>query len=124
MNTTETNRPRPRPARITETSSQKSPSGIAVTEWRPLRKGDSLQGFLTLVLPSGMVLHDCTYHERSDGARWIGLPARQYEKDDGSKSWVRLIDFRDRPIRDRFQRDALAALDEYFAMIKAARKVV
>jgi hypothetical protein len=49
---------------------------IEASGWRPQKKGDSLQGFLTLKLPPGMCLYDCTCHRRADGTRWIGLPDR------------------------------------------------
>lgn len=92
---------------------------MRVSQYKPLAKGDSLRGFFDVILPSGMVIHGATLHERGD-ARWIGLPGRQYEKDDGTKSWARVIDFADRPTYERFQRAALAALDQYFAQIEAA----
>jgi hypothetical protein len=60
-----------------------------------------------------MVLHDCTYYQRQDGARWIGLPARQYTKQDGSTAWARLIDFADRDAYARFQKLAKEAVDRY-----------
>jgi hypothetical protein len=44
---------------------------LVVVEWRPCEKGASLKGFVTLRLPSGLVLHDLTYHHRQDGATWV-----------------------------------------------------
>ncbi|HEY7306265.1 MAG TPA: hypothetical protein VH601_19225 [Bryobacteraceae bacterium] len=88
---------------------------IAVSNWRECRKGDSLQGFITLTLPSGMVLHDATYHQRTDGSRWIGLPGRPYRKADGTEAWTRIIDFVDKAAHKRFQEAVLGALDEHFA---------
>jgi hypothetical protein len=87
---------------------------MVVTEFRELRKGSSLQGFATIELPSGLVLHDCAYHRREDGARWIGLPARQYTKADGETAWARIVDFADKGAAARFQREAMAAIDRYF----------
>ena len=51
-------------------------AGPTVVEWRPCQKGDSLQGFLTLQLPSGLTLHDCTLPtgpvmNASKGPRWL-----------------------------------------------------
>ena len=86
----------------------------------PFKKGESLQGFATLQLPSGLVLHDCAFHEGGNGAGWIGMPARSYTTKDGNTSWQRLVDFADRHSHEKFQQAALAALDEYFAMIKKA----
>ena len=88
---------------------------IVVIEWKAMKKGDSLQGFITLTLPSGMVLHECTLHERPNGARWIGMPARSYTAKDGSTSWVRVVDFSTKDAYERFQRQALAAVDDFFA---------
>ena len=109
---------------MTDTKEQHpaSATGIVVVEFRPLVKGESLKGFVTLQLPSGLVLHDCTYHERSDGARWVGMPARCYTNKDGATSWQRLMDFASKPSHKRFQRETLKAIDEYFAMVAAARK--
>jgi hypothetical protein len=86
---------------------------FVVSEWRECKKGDSLQAFLTLTLPSGMTLHDCTYHKRADGARWVGLPAKQYTKHDGTAGWFRLVDFTDKDAHARFQKQAREAVDRY-----------
>jgi hypothetical protein len=86
-----------------------------VIEFRPRRKGESLQGFLILRLPSGLTLHDCTLHQRAGGARWIGLPARSYTKQDGSTAWAHIVDFADKDAHAEFQRLAKAAVDCYFA---------
>jgi hypothetical protein len=93
-------------------------SEITVTEFRELRKGSSLQGFVTFQLPCGMVLHDCTLHRRDDGARWIGLPARQYATADGETRWARIIDFADKQSAARFQQAAMAAVEKFFAADK------
>jgi hypothetical protein len=86
-----------------------------VIEYRDMRKGDSLRGFVSLRTPSGMVIHDLTYHERTDGARWIGMPARQYTTTDGTTAWARIIDFSSKEAQARFQKLARAAVDRYFA---------
>jgi hypothetical protein len=68
-----------------------------VREFRECKKGQSLQGFFTLELPSGPVLHDMTFHVREDGARWVGMPARSYTKPDGTTARTRIADFLDKP---------------------------
>jgi hypothetical protein len=85
-----------------------------VREWRECKKGQSLQGFFTLELPSGLVLHDMTFHVREDGSRWVGLPARSFTKSDGATGWFRLVDFTDRSAAARFQELAKAALEKFF----------
>jgi hypothetical protein len=74
-------------------------STFVVTNLRPLRRGASLQGFFKLGLPSGMVINNCTYHQRDDGARWVGLPARKYETALGATVWAQIIEFTDKDAR-------------------------
>ena len=64
-----------------------SPS-MSISDWRPLDR-NTLRASFTLTTPSGMVIHDCTYHTKDD-SRWIGLPSRSYEKD-GVRKWVPLV---------------------------------
>ncbi len=84
---------------------------FTVREFKHFQK-NTLQAFLSLELPSGMVLHGCTLHKQND-SRWVGVPARQYENSDGEKSWMRLVDFTNKDARERFQAAALAAVDDY-----------
>jgi DNA-binding cell septation regulator SpoVG len=84
---------------------------FTVREFKHFQK-NTLQAFLSLELTSGMVLHDCTLHEKN-GSRWIGMPARQYEKSAGEKSWMPLIEFASKEHREKFQAAALAAIRDY-----------
>ena len=84
---------------------------LLVTNWKAYQK-NTLQGFLSLTLPSGLLLHNLTFH-RKGGARWIGLPARQYAKEDGTTTYTPLIEFTTKEVRQRFQQAALAALDAF-----------
>jgi hypothetical protein len=83
---------------------------FAVREWIPYAK-NSLVGFLSLELPSGMILHGCTVHQK-DGSQWVGLPAKQYEKG-SERTWAPLVEFDSKDAREKFQSAALAALDAY-----------
>jgi hypothetical protein len=82
-----------------------------VIEWKEFRK-NTLEGFLSLQLPSGLILHNCSLHRKGD-SRWVGLPARAYEKSDGGKNWEPLVEFTSKESRDRFQAAAITAVDEY-----------
>jgi len=82
-----------------------------VSNWKAYEK-NTLRGFFSLNLPSGLVIHNCTLHEK-DGSRWIGLPARQYSKDDGSTSYALLIEFATKEARQQFQTMALEAVDRF-----------
>ena len=68
--------------------------GAIHTNWRDVRKGDSLQGSFTLHLPSGKVLFECTFHKREHPTNCAGLPARSYTKPGESKTLgFRLVEF-------------------------------
>jgi hypothetical protein len=91
---------------------------ITATDYREVRR-NTLRGFCSLQLPSGLVLHECTYHEQGE-RRWIGLPGRpQLDQDGkhridpatGKKAYTPVVEVRGKPARERFQSEALAAVD-------------
>ena len=84
---------------------------VRIRNWKPFQRG-SLQGFASICLPSGLVLHDCAYHERAD-RRWVYLPSRRRRLDDGIVSWQPLIEFADRSEQDKFDREAVMAIREH-----------
>jgi hypothetical protein len=84
---------------------------FAISDWRPFVK-NTLRGFFTITTPSGMVIHGCTLHCKND-ARWVGMPAQKFTKDDGSTSYTPVIEFVDRATADRFRDAVLAALDKF-----------
>jgi len=82
---------------------------------------NTLRGFCTLVLlPSGIVLHGCAYHQR-DNQRWISLPSKSQIDSDGRQRrdlvtnkvlWTPVVEIRGKAERERFQAAALAAIDK------------
>jgi hypothetical protein len=73
---------------------------------------NTLRGFVDLeLLCVGLVLRDCTWHEKN-GEEWISFPSRSYEGDDGATRWQPLIEFAagTRQARAQFQRQAIAAI--------------
>jgi len=48
--------------------------GFEVANWTPHLK-NTLRAFFTLIMPSGMVLHGCTYHQKNV-SRWTGVPSQ------------------------------------------------
>jgi len=68
-----------------------------------LLEKNTLRGFFDIELPSGLILRGCTLHTKND-RWWIGLPGKPYTKPDGSQSWSKVLDFRDKLTLDRFQR--------------------
>jgi hypothetical protein len=73
---------------------------ITISNVKPLLK-NTLRGFFDVELPSGLKLNGCQLHEKND-RRWIGLPAREWAKPDGSKSWTPMVEIPDRDARDKF----------------------
>jgi hypothetical protein len=85
---------------------------VRISDWKPFEK-NTLKGFLTVtVLPSGISIRDCTYHEKENG-RWISFPGRQYEKN-GIMTWTNFIEFESGAAKRAFQDAALEALDRLF----------
>jgi hypothetical protein len=84
---------------------------ITCEKFRPFSR-NTLQGFCTLLLPSGLRLHDCTLHEK-EGKRWVGLPSRPYKDESGRQKWSAVVDIPDYATRERFCVAALAAIDAF-----------
>jgi hypothetical protein len=84
---------------------------ITITNWQPRIK-NTLRGFFSAQLPSGMVLHHLALHEK-DETRWVGLPAREWTTTQGGKQYAKLIEFSSRDIADKFRDAILTALDAY-----------
>jgi hypothetical protein len=85
-------------------------AGFNVREWKPFEK-NTLRGFLSIELPSGMILHGLTVHQKDD-SRWVGLPAKEYTKN-GERSWIPQVEFASKAARERFQACVLAAVDAH-----------
>jgi len=73
---------------------------------------NTLKGFFDVKLPNiGLEIRGCCLHER-DGDRWIQLPSKSYEKEDGSRAWTYILDFYAKDNRESFQREVLNALEQ------------
>ena len=94
-------------------STASSPAGqvrvIEASNWQPFSK-NTLQGFVDLLLPSGLRIHGCLLHEKN-GERWISFPGKPYSDQDGNRQWGTLLEFPDKTRLQDFQRQALAAVD-------------
>jgi hypothetical protein len=82
---------------------------MTISNWKTFTK-NTLRGFFTITLPSGMTIHNCSLHEKN-GQRWIGLPTEKYTKKDGTIGYVQLVEFTSREIADSFRTQVLRALD-------------
>ena len=84
---------------------------IRCVKFRAFRK-NTLKGFVDLELTRvGLVLHDCTWHEKA-GKEWVGFPARSYTDRDGNTQWQPLIEFAENSgeARKQFQQQAIDAI--------------
>jgi hypothetical protein len=84
---------------------------LVISDWKSFVK-NTLRGFFSATLPSGMILHHLMLHEKGE-SRWIGLPAREWTNEQGVKQFSKLVDFTDRATADRFRDAVLAALDKF-----------
>src|ERR1039457_1943691 len=84
---------------------------VTVSNWKPLNHG-SLRGFLTLTLPSGLIIHNC-HLLGTAGKRWVGLPARRFQLADGSIKYEPLLEFTSRRALRNFRETALRAVQVY-----------
>lgn len=86
---------------------------MEIGNWKP-RTAKTLRGFFSVTLPSGMILHRLSLHERDDGSRWIGLPSQEYQTAQGERRFEKIVEFSSRGLGDRFVAEILAALDRHF----------
>jgi DNA-binding cell septation regulator SpoVG len=90
---------------------------FAISNWSAYSK-NTLRGFFTVELPSGLVIHSLALHVKN-GARWISMPGRKRSTQHGSTTFEPLVQFATRRAGDRFRDACLTALAA--AGIEAAR---
>lgn len=85
---------------------------IEIVDFRKYTK-QTLRGFLTVRLTNiALEIRECTLHEKN-GKRWVGLPAKPYQDEDGTQKWSYIIKFYEKVLYNRFQSEVLKALDGY-----------
>lgn len=89
-----------------------TPQEIKIADWKT-REKNTLRGFFTAILPSGIKIRSFALHEK-DGSRWINSPRRSL-MEQGQEQFEELIGFTSTQVGKEFQRDVLAALDAHFA---------
>ena len=87
-----------------------APQQFVASDWKPFPK-NSLIGFFTLELPSGVRIRECCYHLR-DGKSWVAMPGKPWKKSDGSISYITLIEFADKQVQYEFSCLAVAAIEQ------------
>jgi hypothetical protein len=95
------------------TADRSQPLSVAILSFRAFEK-NTLKGFVSLQIdPPGIVLHDLTYHEKSD-SRWFCFPAKRPQNE--TDKWFPLVEIPDRGVLKAFQAAALEAIDRYIAV--------
>ena len=91
---------------------------MRASDWKAVER-NTLRGFCSLHLPSGLVLRDCSVHRHPEGREWVGLPGKpQMDRDGqprrdpstGKLLYSAIIEIPDRDTREKFQAAALAAV--------------
>ncbi|HTF71407.1 MAG TPA: hypothetical protein VK638_52940 [Edaphobacter sp.] len=90
-------------------STESTTTRFVASDWKP-RTSNTLLGYFTVTMPSGMVVHQLSLH-KNETSRWVGMPARDYKAGAETK-WVRIIDFDSKESSRIFQTLALQAIDE------------
>lgn len=76
---------------------------------------NTLLGFFDLELPSRMTIKGCTLHRKSDGDRWwVGLPAKEFKKEDGTIGYSNIIEFKEKENQYKFGDAAVVAARQAF----------
>ena len=89
---------------------------IEVLAYKALDKG-GLQGIVNLKITKLCLIFNKCKIFKKENRRFIGLPSEMYEKD-GVKKYSPLVLFDDKEMSERFNRQALEAIDEYIAQEK------
>ena len=85
---------------------------IEITDFRSCEK-NTLQGFATARLTNvGLEIRDIALHQKN-GKRWFQLPAKPYQKPDGSQGWSYIVSFYEKKNYHQLQEVALKALDAF-----------
>src|SRR5580704_12907004 len=109
MNTTTREGPSP------HRSESSAPSSIAVRiEEVKVYEKRTLKAFLDFTFTDiGVRINGVMLHEK-DGKRWVGMPAREYQSNEG-RAWSPIVDFSSKEARAAISNSVLAAYDRYSA---------
>lgn len=94
-------------ARRAAEKARPDPVSVKITNWQPIAGKETLRAFFSVELPSGLVIHKVSLHQR-DTARWICAPSEKLE----SGEYRGLVEFATRDVANNFRRQVLFALQE------------
>jgi hypothetical protein len=70
-----------------------------------------LIGSVDLELPSGLKINGVMLHEKA-GQRWLGLPSKEWITKEGLKRYLPVIEFVLPDVKERFQTEVLALVED------------
>lgn len=83
---------------------------FAISNWKTLER-NTLRGFFTVAMPSGLILHNCSLHIKNT-SRWVGLPSQKYTDKNGTIGYTAMVEFTSREAADKFRDLVMEALEE------------
>jgi hypothetical protein len=91
------------------------------TEFKLISR-NTLQGFATIEMGSGLVIKDCALH-LSNGSEWCAPPSKPHldqegnarRGPDGKLQYTPIISFATKEVRDNWSRQAVQAISHYRA---------
>ena len=86
---------------------------ITITRWKPMDKGP-LKGFFEFE-KQGFFFADCSFFVSDKGQKWISLPSREYQDNEGKRKFFKLCGFRDAAKHTTFTNKIMEALEKYLA---------
>jgi DNA-binding cell septation regulator SpoVG len=96
---------------MSTSTTTKAPNSAA---WKILNfkvfEKNTLKAFFDVQMGSGMIVRECSLHER-DGARWVNLPSRKFTGKDGEPAYAKLVEFVSREVADAFRDRVIQTID-------------
>lgn len=83
---------------------------FVISNWKAFSK-NTLQGFFTVTMPSGLILHSCSLHIKN-ASRWVGLPSQKFTDKNGVTGYTAMVEFTSREAQDKFRDLVMEALEE------------
>jgi hypothetical protein len=92
---------------------------VKILRWFPFKNpAGTMFGFISIELPSGLIINDCKLMVGQKGHRWIASPGqRQIDREgkpkrdaNGKELWIHYVDFRGSDIRKKFETQVLETL--------------
>jgi hypothetical protein len=89
---------------------------FVATDWKPMEK-NTLRGFVTIVLPSGVRIRE-VHRARARPPALGQHPIKGMDQERREHELIPLVDFTSKQARDRFQQLALAAIDKLLGGVR------